>query len=117
MTTGSRPHYTVIDETHSFPKSFWERFFAAGVKETPVTKVRIRFNRPFTWSERETFRDFVITERLMKHHFNHDDPSELFITTHQDSRAIVKKVQQFVATEYLNIHPKAVKTITPKLEV
>lgn len=82
----------------------------------PQSKVRIRFNRPFTWSEREHFRQFVIAEQV-KHHFNHEDPSELHITTSQGSRQIVEKVSAFVASEYLNIHPKAVKTVAPKVEV
>lgn len=112
-----RPDFFIIDEVYEMNNEFLRQFFGPASVHQPETKVRIRFNRPFTWSEREHFRQFVNRENLVKHHFNHADPSELHITTYQGSRIIVEKVSQFVAAEYLNIHPKAVKTITPKVEV
>lgn len=106
--------FSIIDEIYQHAP-FNRIFF--GTNPVVQSKVRIRFNRPLTWSEREHFRRFVNAEQIQKHHFNHEDPSELFITTNQGSRVIVEKVSAFVASEYLNIHPKAVKTITPKVEV
>lgn len=113
----TRPIFTIIDEEYLMPNDFLSRFFAGLPVEVPATKVRIRFNRPLTWSEREHFRLFVNNNPVQKHHFNHEDPSELFITTSLGSREVVQRVQKFVAEEFLNIHPKAVKTITPKVEV
>lgn len=115
----SRP---IIDEAYNFyglggdRDNPFSRFFA-NVSTAVQSKVRIRFNRPFTWSEREHFRLFVNANGVVRHHFNHEDPSELHITSTLGSRNIVERVSAFVAAEYLNIHPKAVKTITPKVEV
>lgn len=110
--------FSIVDEIYNvrtFDNPFSRLFY--GTTAAVQSKVRIRFNRKLTWSEREHFRSFVNANPVQKHHFNHEDPSELFLTATVGSREIVDRVSKFVAEEFLNIHPKAVKTITPKVEV
>ena len=79
--------------------------------------VRITFNRPLTWAEREHFYEW----------HRYYDPvigwvwkqygKQLYISSSLDSRELVADIQDFVATEYLNVFPRAAYTIYPEVRV
>lgn len=79
-----------------------------------ASEVRVTFNRGFTWSERETFRSFVEKSNSSHYWIN---PKTVYIYSVFDSRVLVDKVSDFVAREYLNIHPRAVRTFYPEVIV
>jgi hypothetical protein len=108
---------TIFDEIAQWGKQFHPAGF---VEEKPPmkSKVRVTFNRDFTWAEREDFRKMV--EFVFDNHhygFKSDEPSVLFIETSSDSRETVEAIQEYVAQRYLNIFPTAVKTIYPETRV
>lgn len=79
-----------------------------------VAVVEYEFNRPFTWSERETFRDLFEEPD----DFKWVSDKRVRITSNAlDSREVTEQVSLFVATRYLNIHPVVARTVKPKENV
>lgn len=115
---GQTVDVVVIDETHETPESEifdWMRSILDAPR--PVrSKLRIRFNRALTWAEREAVRGFM-NHLGYRHHFNHEDPSELHLRAQDDSRTAYDVVAHYVAEEFVNVYPKAVRTFVPQTEV
>ena len=83
--------------------------------------MKMTFNRPLTWSERETFwlnkiEDVEASFDKTGQKVTLVVPSNGMFAAEM-SRAIVKHVSEFVEKEYLNVHPKAAMTISPKVKV
>lgn len=79
--------------------------------------VEIEFNRDFTWSEREEFRNvFSPVEDTMDVH-NWLNKRRVRIFSGADSRETVDIVSEFVSVKYLNVHPVVAKTLKPRVRV
>lgn len=84
-----------------------------------VSKIRITFNRQLTWSERETLRDWLFGfDEYINHEFTKGGQGKVLIFESLfDSRDAAEIIQHIVAIEFLNIHPRAVKTLRPEVKV
>jgi len=81
---------------------------AADVKPPTRSRIRIRFNRPLTWSERETLNGTV--DEDLNEEFRFSKPDELFVESAADSRSLYESIAGFVEDNYVNLHPVAGRT-------
>lgn len=84
-----------------------------------AVEIRVTFNRDLTWSEREAFRQWTLEKGYL---FIFHRPSVVFVAdalsdTEEETRELYEAVAEFVATQFVNVHPRAVKTISPEVIV
>jgi len=80
------------------------------------SKIRVTFNRPLTYSEREQWRAAV--ETITEYQSKFTDPDKLYLeSTKDDSRALYADVAEYVERHFVNVHPVAVKTFIPEVKV
>lgn len=96
---------------------YLEKWRTAVENPKPKAKIRITFNRKLTWSEREALRAFVVEQDGLRTKFDTDGRLVAEDFYSDDSRDLCQLFQDFVATEFLNVHPKAVFTIIPEVRV
>lgn len=111
-TTVPTPSYAwVVDDYIESPTS--------SHTESPSSrsKIRVKFNRAITWSERETFRKkFIGMTTAVNHRWENGDLLWLE-ATYVDSRPLFEQVAKFVEKNYVNVHPVAVRTFEPEVRV
>lgn len=112
--------FNVVENKLEFPSSP-PNYAQGGVVKaaSEPTVVEIEFNRDFTWSEREAFRTFVVHSLSIKltHKWLNSKRVRLTTSENFDPRTLVDLVSKFVASSYLNIHPRVAQTVSPKVEV
>ncbi len=101
---------------------FEHLFVTTETADEVKTLIRVTFNRNFTWSERETFRNEFINDYIknvgVTHKWLNKNVVQLEVNGAVDlSRALSEDVSNFVEHSYLNIHPKAVRTLSPQVHV
>ena len=105
---------TFFNEVHKFLNTDLNKIIgtnvlpAADVKPPTRSRIRIRFNRPLTWSERETLNQQ--SEDYYNEEFKFSKPDELFVESALDSRTLYESIAGFVEDNYVNLHPVAVRT-------
>lgn len=104
----------IVDEIHDWHDTVARLQQWTSTNQPPQqasrSKIRIRFNRPLTWSERETFRDARDSD--FDEEFRFGQQNELFLESALDSRTLYEEVAKFVEDSFVNLHPVAVKTFS-----
>lgn len=90
-------------------------------QQLEAVTVKVSFNRPLTWSEREAFRKWI-NKRNREHEFVNDSSVVIWDftldpTDDESTRRVTKDVAAFVATAYLNVHPRSAKSLYPEVIV
>lgn len=112
--------YVIIDEIHEWMDAVLGKKKAVQQKQSrEYSEIRVTFNRKLTWSERETFRiEISKFAGYSSHEFNSNNPAQVNVVFHTvDSRSVSLYVSVVVEHEFLNVHPRAVKTIVPEVRV
>lgn len=93
-------------------------------EETALSKIRVAFNRPLTYSEREAFRLYFTGDADAPgvgngYAVKFTDNDKVYVTdfTEDDSRVLYDSVAKYVEKNFVNIHPVAVRTFTPEVKV
>lgn len=93
-------------------------------KEETLSEIRVTFNRPLTYSEREAFRLYFTGDADAPgvgdgYAVRFTDNDKVYITdfTEDDSRVLYDSVAKYVEKNFVNIHPVAVRTFTPDVKV
>ena len=89
--------------------------------QVEAVSVKVAFNRPLTWSEREAFRKFI-SKKNREHQWNNDSAVviwdfDLDPCNDESTRKVTKDVAAFVATAFLNVHPRSAKSLYPEVIV
>lgn len=113
-------NYYIVDEIHEWIDATLSKKKAVQQKQPKeYSEIRVTFNRKLTWSERETFRERISSfAGYYAHEFNNDNPAQVYVLFYDtDSRLVSRYVSVIVEWEFLNVHPRAVKTIVPEVRV
>ena len=93
---------------------------------TPIqSRIRVTFNRPLTYSEREQFRRDLTSNDAdafgvgngLEVKFSDEDVVWIADRESADHRDLFAGLAMYVAESYVNIHPKAVYTEIPRVKV
>lgn len=110
----SRPIY---DEVHRFAKG-GKVFMASTTDPVVKSKIRVTFNRPWTWSEREQFltdlNDPENTGQFFSEGFTEKGTVLVIGSSHDDSRHLYNEIASYCEHLLVNQHPIAVLTLFPK---
>jgi len=88
----------------------------------PKSRIRITFNRKLTYSEREQLRAdvedyFEVSGIIVKSSKKHSNQIWVNDYNDADSRTLFLGVAEYVEKNFVNVHPKAVYTEIPRVEV
>lgn len=94
-------------------------------KVAPIqSRIRVTFNRPLTYSEREQFRRDLTDDidgfgvgNGLEVKFSGEDVVWIADRESADHRDLFAGLSVYVAENYVNIHPKAVYTEIPRVKV
>ena len=112
---GYQPQWVVKDESYGFVE-------AKMPNATPIkSKIRVTFNRSWTWSEREEFREDVVLyneipengEEIFSEGFTQSG-TVLTISGNYPSRELYRRIALYCERYLVNVHPTAVLTVFPK---
>lgn len=81
-----------------------------------ATRIQVTLSRPLTWSERETFNQFVQVKSWGEHRFNLN-PDVFEVDSHLESRRLAWEIHHVLAEEFFNVHIKSVFTKFPRVKV
>lgn len=99
---------------------WWDEVLRWNGVGTPVvsevqSKIRVTFNRPLTYSEREHLRVNILSDVKLRF----EGGSMLWVRDYasDDSRDLFNVIAKFVEKNFVNVHPVAVKTVIPEVKV
>lgn len=110
FNSGNSAAYSLMDEVRWTFDSFKPKLQA---------KIRITFNRPLTYSERNTLWEWVneAFDGVIKTRFSSGDKLLVEDYADDDSRGLYQLFADYVAKNFVNVHPVAVKTFKPEVKV
>lgn len=109
-------YWTAQDEAHLWKDSVLSTLLDTYTAPAEVTELRVTLSRDLTWAEREGFREDCI-DGFSSHRFLSPDVFVYTDVTGIDSRELAWGLHDYFATEMFNVYIKAVRTISPKVEV